>query len=530
MRSRFSSVVMALVCGLSVWLHTGASAGDVYRITLVEGVRDAPATGRIVLCFISDEARMLSRTPPMETPFFESPQPIASFAVEGFKPGDTIEIPGHTLAFTGTGFGTLDDLEGEFRVQAVLDADQSLRSMLEAPGNVVSNISRISLKRGVADDVSIRLVNQVSPPVEQSPAELDNIHWVELRSERLSEHYGRDIMMRAGVALPNGYDDPAQKDRRWPVVYITPGFGGRHFDAVNYASMLKFSLPEFAPQAIFIMLDPDAPLGHHGFVDSPNLGPRGTALVKEFIPHLKSTFHITEKLEGRLLYGHSSGAWTSLWLQLNWPEEFGGAWVSAPDPIDFRHFQLTDLYREPSMFVNAEGEETASFREVGYFNESTVVMTVRQEAAMEFAIDPHGRSGQQWDAWEAMFGPKDPETGLPVPMFDARTGEIDRDVVLAHWKKFDITRLVVENWDRYGDIVRKRIRIACGMQDSFYLNHAVESFQREVEALMEAHGTEWDGGWVWMVNNATHKNIVEMSTLRIHQEMIKHLQQHGLSE
>lgn len=523
-------VFTAAVIAALAWSVCDVRADDVVRFSMAEGLRETPATGRIVLFFIRDDDERLRNDAPIDGPFFESPQPIASVAVSMWRPDATIDMPGDTVASTGRALGVLNDLDGVFRVQAVLDVDETVRSMLEAGENLVTDIETVTLRRGADDSITLRFTRHVEPPVVVSPRQLDNLHWVDFKSDLLSEHYGREVVMHAGVGLPNGYNDPRHRDKRWPVVFVIPGFGGRHFDAVNYAAMLKFALPEFAPQAIFIMLDPDAPLGHHGFVDSPNLGPRGTALVTELIPHLKSRFRITDKVEGRLLYGHSSGAWTSLWLQLNWPDEFGGCWVSAPDPIDFRFFQMTDLYRDANMFVDAEGNETPSHRDVGYFNESTVTMTVRQENAMEFAIDPTGRSGQQWDAWEAMFGPKDPGTGAPVPMFDPRTGAIDRDVVAKHWANFDITRMVLSDWKKYGDIVRKRIRIACGLQDSYYLNRAVESFQREVEAKMQADGDAWDGGWVWMVNNATHNNIVEMSTLRIHTEMIEHLRAHGLGE
>src|SRR5690606_22377002 len=145
----------------------------------------------------------------------------------------------------------------------------------EAPANRMSAVQRIEVERGAADVIELALISEVRVPTEQSPQELDNLRWVRVRSDLLSAHYGREVFLRAGVALPNGYDSSENAKKRWPVVFITPGFGGRHFDAVNYASMLKFALPEFAPQAIFIMLDPDAPLGHHGFVDSPNNGPRG---------------------------------------------------------------------------------------------------------------------------------------------------------------------------------------------------------------------------------------------------------------
>ncbi len=36
--------------------------------------------------------------------------------------------------------------------------------------------------------------------------------------------------------------------------------------------------------------------------------------------------------------GHSSGGWSSLWLQIEHPEVFGGVWSLAPDPVDFRDF------------------------------------------------------------------------------------------------------------------------------------------------------------------------------------------------
>ena len=109
-------------------------------------------------------------------------------------------------------------------------------------------------------------------------------------------------------------------------------------------------------------------------------------------------------------------------------------------------------------------------------------MTVRQECLMEHAIDPSGGSGGQWDAWEAMFSPRDPATGRPRPMFDARSGAIDRAVVEA-WSRFDIARLVTGDWERFGPILRGRVRLACGAQDSFYLNRAVERLREKAAQL-----------------------------------------------
>ena len=37
---------------------------------------------------------------------------------------------------------------------------------------------------------------------------------------------------------------------------------------------------------------------------------------------------------------------------------------------------------------------------------------------MERAIDPFGASGQQWDAWQAMFGPPDATGSMPRRLAD----------------------------------------------------------------------------------------------------------------
>ena len=147
---------------------------------------------------------------------------------------------------------------------------------------------------------------------------------------------------------------------------------------------------------------------------------------------------------------------------------------------------------------------------------------------MEHAIDPTGGSGEQWDAWEAMFSPRDPATDMPAPMFDARTGKIDRAVVNEHWSSYDITRMVREDWATYGPIVTGRVRLACGMLDSFFLQRAVLRFKETVEGLAEENGG-WQGpGYVLMVEDATHGNLTRYIYQRKNREMREHFEKHGL--
>ena len=145
---------------------------------------------------------------------------------------------------------------------------------------------------------------------------------------------------------------------------------------------------------------------------------------------------------------------------------------------------------------------------------------------MEFAVHPLGGSGEQWDAWEAMFSPPDPASGFPRPMFDPRTGRIDRAVV-EHWRKFDISERVTGDWARYGPIVTGRIRLACGTLDSFYLERAVERLKAKVERLA---GEQWGPGYFLLIPGATHGSLHRHLRQRWNREMIEHLRSHGLHD
>jgi S-formylglutathione hydrolase FrmB len=312
---------------------------------------------------------------------------------------------------------------------------------------------------------------------------------------------------------------------------VIPGYGGRDDGAAEYASMFMTpGVEELAPLAVHIVLDPELPLGHHGFADSANNGPVGEALVKELIPHIESRFRLVARPEARLVTGHSSGGWSSLWLQLTYPDVFGGCWSSAPDPIDFRAFQMTNIYDDASTYHDAAGAETPSHRRMrGSNTQQVVTMTVRQENLMEYAIDPTGHSGQQWDAWEAMFSPRDEATGMPRPLFDPMTGKIDREVV-EHWKRYDIARAVREGWEELGPVVKSRVHLAVGDEDNFYLERGVQGFAATVEEQNGGPLDDEGGGYVLIVPMANHGTLSAKIFQRWNKEMREHLQKHGLQD
>jgi hypothetical protein len=517
---------LVVIC-LGLLAACASAPADTYRVHLDPAARAEPAMGRVILFFITATERPWPFTNPIDGPFFEKPQPIASIAVKDFKGGEVATLDGSSLAWPES----LDRLEGKVRVQAMLDADDTERSHTEGPGNVYSDVVEVDVSALREDTIDLTLKNVVPPSAPRR--DFTNLKWVTLRSELLSRFYGRDVFHRAGVALPKGYHIPQYPRQQWPTFYVIPGFGGRDDGAVDYAQMLMTEgVEEIAPIAVYVVLDPECPLGHHGFCDSANNGPRGEALVTELIPHLEAQFRLIARPEARIVTGHSSGGWASLWLQLNYPDVFGACWSSAPDPVDFSAFQMTDLYRDGSMFAMPDGGETPAYRRLLLQEEidagvSDVLMTVRQETGMERAIDPDGRSGQQWDAWEAMFSPRDDKSMLPRPMFDTTTGQMHQDVV-EHWQRYDMAKLLEREWNRLGPVMLERVRLTVGDEDSFYLERAVMKLRDKVEALRTQHATPAGDGYIRIVPRENHNTLEPKQFMRWNEERRAYLRKHGL--
>ncbi len=469
--------VAALVVALAAAVASPLAA-DTFRVTLpADAEATTAASGRLLLFFVDATSRRLQNEQPSDAPFFEEPQPVASIAVENVKPGATFEISKDAVVWPVP----LEEFDGQFRIQAVLRIDPHAAAHL-APGNRRSVVHEVTLSRAADESIELTLTETISARafVNPDPQFGERLVWVNFRSERLSRHFGRDVSLRAGVALPPDYGSTARGDRRWPALYIVPGFGGRHDGARSYARMLRTrNVMEITPNVVYIVLDPEGPFGHHGFADSAINGPVGEAFVRELIPHLEMTFGLVSAPEARLVTGHSSGGWSALWLALNYPGTFGACWASAPDPIDFSAFQMTDLYTEENLFHDANGVETGSYRVGIAPGLNKVRMTTREEIGVEHAMAPLGDTGQQWGAWMAIFSSKDPQTNRARWMADPRTGAIDRLVIDRDWSRYDLARLVLSKWESLKPVL-PRLRIAVGTQDSYALNRAVARFQERI--------------------------------------------------
>ncbi|MFG0328895.1 MAG: alpha/beta hydrolase-fold protein [Phycisphaerales bacterium] len=478
-----------------------------------ESLRAEPATGRLIL-LMSKATRGARHRDPLGAPFWDDPSPIYSIAVEAVKPGDDMRIDDSAVAFPVP----LSELDGEYSVRAVLDLDRTTSGFASSEKNLLSMPKRLEFDAQRAQSFFIELAGVGRVP---DPEDTDRVKSVRMRSESLSEFHGFDFVLRAGVVLPEGYED--HPERRYAAVYHIPGFGGSHAGAWRHRDD-----HELDRQVVHIYLNPDGPFGHHLFVNSENNGPVGDALVNELIPHLEERFRLVPKDAGRLLTGHSSGGFTSAWLQVNYPETFGGAWATGPDPVDFRAFQIIDIYTATNAYVNPEGNERSSV-----VIDGAVVCTIRQENEMEHAIDPDNRSGQQWDSWMACFSPRD-ERGNPAGLWDAKSGAMSPEVV-KFWKKRDLRRVVESRWDELGPLVSQRLRIIVGAEDNFDLHEAVGYLR---SSLDELSGWESDAiseadragrGYIEIIPGRDHFNLYEDGlAARIKSEMSRHLQSEGL--
>jgi hypothetical protein len=229
-------------------------------------------------------------------------------------------------------------------------------------------------------------------------------------------------------------------------------------------------LSDVAPRMILLHLDGDGPFGDPYQVNSANHGPYGSAITQELIPHIEREFRAIGQPHARVLDGGSTGGWVSLALQVFYPDFFNGTWSYCPDGVDFRAFQLVDIYADDNAYVNGRGFERPSARDV----DGDVRFTMRHEARLENLIgssDSWTMSGRQWGAWNATYGPRGND-GWPVPLWDPETGVLDRDVV-AHWERYDLRLVLERGWSELGPRLRGKINIWIGEADNYFLNNAV---------------------------------------------------------
>jgi hypothetical protein len=380
------------------------------------------------------------------------------------------------------------------------------------PGNLYSTPRWVTLDAGRGDAEAL-VLDQEIPPVEP-PQDTRWIKHVTIRSERLSKFWGRDMEIGANVLLPAGFDE--HPDARYPlVVYhghfpatftgfreeppdpnLEPDFAAR-FNLRGYNRIQQELSHQFYkdwtgpgfPRVILIEIRHPTPYYDDSYaVNSANQGPYGDAIMYELIPEIEKRFRGIGQGWARITYGGSTGGWEAMAVQVMYPDEFNGAFAACPDPIDFRAYTVVNLYEDENAYYPSgpwkRTPRPGSRNYLGHLN-----TTLEQMNQREMALGSRGRSGDQWDIWQATYSPVGAD-GYPKPIWDKATGVIDKEVA-AHWREnYDLSHILQRDWATLGPKLHDKINIYVGDMDNYYLNNAVYLTEERLRALTNP---KWTG-------------------------------------
>lgn len=501
------------------WLHVQISIGD--------GLLNGTTDGRVVVLFAP------SGVDPLEdTDVTSSPDLFYGMNVFDLSSSDTITLSGGSGTNTRTGvFGfpnvSLEDVPvGNYSVQAFLTryetvsrSDGSIVSVHFPCGDGAPNIggvgslytSVVDIDVGKAGQILELIFNNVTEVEDFTGEEIggcsqgnyedtDTLKYVKIRSEALSDFWGRDMYVGANILLPSGYD-ANDTSTRYPVIYSQGHWpadaGAFRYPTANFSEAWdNGTIPgqnghpdRPTPKMIMVTFRHEAPFYDDSYaVNTANLGPYGDAINDELIPHLDSIFNTIPEPYARIQLGGSTGGWISAAMVIFRPDLFGACFANYPDSLDFHRHQDIQLYTAKNAYELANGSAVPSIRD--FENGTQVILaTAAQENHWELTFGTSSRSSLQWDVWNAVFGVQG-YNNYPLEPWDKVTGEIYPEAV-EYWKHMDLANYIVTNWDNdrnLGEALRQRIFVYVGTWDDYFLNEGVQEFQKTVEAVS---GPNW---------------------------------------
>lgn len=428
-----------------------------FSATYPKEVFAGPFSGRVVV-FLSANS-----TQPKSGPNWFRPEPMLAQVAKDLKPGQAFVIePSKAITFPKD-FSTAAG--GDYNVQVVFDRNLGGRTIGGSAGNLFSVNKKVTIDWSKPQTIDLSADQVVA---ERKFTDTEAVKGVKLESKLLSKFFGRPTFLEAAVTLPEGYD--ADTSKRYPTIYSIPGFGGTHWNLSGRTS--RSGTERAGAKFIVVNLNPECWTGHSVFADSANNGPVGKALTEELIPYIEANFRAIAKSGARFTTGHSSGGWSSFWLQVAYPDVFGGCWSTSPDPVDFRDFQLINIYRKgENMFKDPEGKVRPLARQGDR-------VTILYEA---FSDMERPLRGEQLGSFDGVFGPKG-SNGEPMELWNRVTGAIDPKVAEA-WKKYDIGIILRTQADKLAPKLKGKMHVYTGNEDTFYLEGAVKLVKADIEAM-----------------------------------------------
>jgi hypothetical protein len=530
---RNHSVVAAASLAAALFISSPSASAQSPQFRVAAPSTAAPLDGRLLLLLSTDP----SREPRFQITDSLNTQLVFGIDVDQWSPAKPAIIDHNAFGYP---VRSLRDLPpGEYTVQALLHKYETFRrsdghtvklpmdrgegqQWNRAPGNLYSTPRKITIPRGKSAPIHITL-DQVIPPIEE-PKDTKYIRHIKIRSELLSKFWGRDMHLGAHVLLPEGFDE--NPDARYPLMIfhghfpadfdgfrpeppdpnLKPDYSDR-FKLNGYNRIVQQEAHDFYkqwisptfPRFLAIEVQHANPYYDDSYaVNSANLGPYGDAIMKELVPEIERRFRGVGEGWARFTYGGSTGGWEALAVQMFYPDDFNAAFVACPDPIDFRAHTLVNIYKDKNAyFYDSPHMRLLRPGKRDYLGQ--ISTTLRDANYYELALGSKGRSGQQWDIWEAVYSPVGPE-GYPLRLWDKETGEINHKVA-EYWREnYDLRHILQRDWATLGPKLEGKIHIYCGDMDNYYLNNAVYLMEDFLKSTSNPHY----GGEVTYGDRAEH--------------------------
>jgi len=473
-----------------------------FEISFPETLRKEPLDGRILL-LVSDD---FEREPRYTAANWTNPQPFWGIDVEGLSPAQAAVVDPGVLGYPVESIAGLP--AREYNVQAVLNVYTTFarsdghtvklhmdqwegQKWNRSPGNLYSKPLRVRIDPAAGGTIRIEL-SEMIPPLEP-PRDTRYVRHVKIKSEKVSAFWGRDMYIGAVVLLPRGFDE--HPEARYPVAYMQghftptlrgfreeppdPDASGQALAAqeAGYRFYQAWTADGFPRFLVVIPQEPNPFYDDSYAVDSANVGPYGEALTEELMPHVEREFRAIGAPWARTLYGGSTGGWRALAVQVFYPDLYNGTWVFCPDPVDFRYFQLINVYEDDNAFYPNSDWKKSPIRPWMRNVDDQALVSVKDASTLELVLGTRGRSGEQMDIFQAVYGPVGGD-GYPRLLYDKRTGIIDREVA-SYWREqFDLRYIMERDWSTLGPKLKGKLHIFMGDTDTFYLEEATQLLEQ----------------------------------------------------
>lgn len=438
-------------------------------------------------------------------------QLVFGMDVNGMKPGQATSVGAGVFGYPRQSLAEVP--EGDYYVQAVLHRYETFKLKTghtvklpmdrgegqhwnEAPGNLYSKPVKIHYNPRSRQTVPV-VMNQVIPPIAE-PKDTKYIKHIKILSKRLTEFWGRPMYLGAHVLLPHGFAE--HPEAKYPLCvfhgHYPADFDGfsetpppANMDTTDYIARFniygykkrvaqeaydfykQWTSKDF-PRMLIVEIQHSTPYYDDSYaVNSASMGPWGDAIMYELIPEIERQFRGIGQGWARFTYGGSTGGWEALAVQVKYPDEFNGCFAACPDPITFSAYTVVDIYKDQNAYyLDSPYKKTPRPGKRDYLGH--VKCTLEDCNYRELALGTNSRSGDQWDIWQAVYSPQGAD-GYPKPIWDKRTGVIDKEVA-SYWREnYDLLHIMKRDWKTLGPKLAGKVRIYCGDMDNYYLNNAV---------------------------------------------------------